>query len=237
MTAQTQHKKQSIDIWGINTISKQLFGPIILGALMFAVAGTTWYWGWVFNTVHFLAWLMMTVVLIRYNPELLNARGTRRKDGKRWDYIILGIYGVDWILLILLGGLDVRYGWTVSTSPLWYILGNALILIGFALTTWAMAVNRNFEVAVRIQEDRGHTVISAGPYRYVRHPGYTGVILSFYFGMPLALGSWAAAVAALIGLVVMVVRTAMEDRTLQDELPGYSAYTQQTRYRLIPGVW
>jgi protein-S-isoprenylcysteine O-methyltransferase Ste14 len=194
-------------------------------------------WGWVFSIVHFLAWLLMTVVLIRENPELLNARGKVRADAKRWDMIILTIYGIDWIILLLLGALDVRYGWTPPIAPLWYVLGNALILVGFGITTWAMAVNRNFEVAVRIQEDRGHKVISSGPYRYVRHPGYTGVILGFYFGMPLALGSWPAALAGLIGLIVMVIRTRMEDRTLHAELPGYADFAQQTCYRLIPGLW
>ncbi|MBZ0298331.1 MAG: isoprenylcysteine carboxylmethyltransferase family protein [Anaerolineae bacterium] len=224
--------------WGYNTISKQVFSPIILGVVMFALAGTTdWLWGWVFNVVHLLAWVMMTVVLIRWNPELLNARGKRQAGAKGWDYVVLMIYGIAWIVMIVLGALDRRYGWTGPISPVWYVLGNALILIGFALTSWAMAVNRNFEVAVRIQDDRGHHVISSGPYRYVRHPGYTGVIIAFYFGMPLALGSWPAAVMALIGLVSIVIRTALEDRTLQKELPGYTEFTRQTRSRLIPRVW
>jgi protein-S-isoprenylcysteine O-methyltransferase Ste14 len=236
MAAQQLNSK--INIWGYNTIAKQVLAPIILAVIMFALAGTTdWLWGWVFSVVHFLAWLMMTVVLIRSNPELLNARGKRRTDAKSWDMVILAIYGINWIALVFLGALDMRFGWTGSISPFWHVLGNALILIGFAITTWAMAVNRNFEVAVRIQDDRDHHVISDGPYRYVRHPGYTGVILAFYFGMPLALGSLPAGIMAIIGLVVMIVRTALEDRTLQHELPGYAEFMQQTRYRLLPGVW
>jgi protein-S-isoprenylcysteine O-methyltransferase Ste14 len=238
MAAQSQSRKAQLTIWGYNTIAKQLMGPVILGALMFWAAGTTdWFWGWVFNVVHVLAWLMMTVVLVFANPELLNARGRRRADAKQWDMIILTIYGIDWIAMLLVGGLDYRYGWTGPVAAHWLIVGNVLILLGFALTTWAMAVNRNFEVAVRIQEDRGHHVISSGPYRVVRHPGYTGVILAFYFGMPLALGSWAAFAVGLVGLVTMVVRTSLEDRTLQAELPGYVEFAQCTRYRLIPGVW
>ena len=233
----TQQTKR-LNMWGYNTIAKQVLSPIILAVIMFALAGTTdWPWGWLFSVVHVLAWVMMTIVLLRENPELLNARGKRRADAKRWDMVILVFYGINWIALLVFGALDRRYGWTAPVSPVWHILGNALILLGFAITTWAMAVNRNFEVAVRIQEDRGHNVISSGPYRYVRHPGYTGVILSFYLGMPLALGSWPAGLMALIGLVIMVVRTALEDRTLQDELPGYTEFTQKTRYRLFPGVW
>lgn len=230
--------KPALNLLGYNTIAKQLMGPVILGAIMFWAAGTTdWLWGWVFNMVHLLAWGMMTLVLVRFNPELLNARGQRRTDAKPWDNVILTIYGLDWALMFVVGGLDYRYGWTGEIASHWYILGNVLILLGFALTTWAMAVNRNFEAQVRIQRDRGHQVITGGPYRFVRHPGYAGVILSFYFGMPLALGSWAAFAVGLVGLVTMVVRTSLEDRTLQAELPGYTEFTQRTRYRLIPGVW
>jgi len=238
MTAHIQQNTVRLDKWGMNTIAKQVIAPILLAALMFALAETTnWLWGWVFQIVHFLAWLMMTVVLVRYNPELLNRRGRRQAHDKNWDFVLVSIYGISWILMLVLGALDVRYGWTAPIAPIWHILGNILILLGFALTTWAMAANRHFEVTVRIQDDRDHRVISSGPYHYVRHPGYTGVILAFYFGMPLALGSWPAALAGLIGLITMVIRTVLEDRTLQAELPGYTTFTQQTRYRLIPGVW
>lgn len=234
----TESIKPKIDIWGYNTIAKQLIAPIVLAVLMFALAGTTdWFWGWVFSIVHFLAWLMMTVTLIIKNPELLNARGKRRDDAKNWDKVILALYGINWIALILLAGLDIRYGWTGETAPFWHVLGNLLILIGFAITTAAMVVNRNFEVAVRIQADRQHTVTTGGLYQYVRHPGYTGVILAFYIGMPLALGSWAAGLMALIGVIIMLVRTHLEDQTLQHELAGYKTFTEKTRYRLIPYIW
>ncbi|HLV35190.1 MAG TPA: isoprenylcysteine carboxylmethyltransferase family protein [Spirillospora sp.] len=236
MAVQTQ--KVPINKWGYNTIAKQVLAPLILGALMFGLAGTTdWFWGWLFTITHSLAWIMMTVVLIRENPELLNVRGKRQSGAKRWDIVILAIYGLNWVAILMLGALDVRYGWSGPVWPVWPVAGNVLILAGFALTTWAMAVNRNFEAEVRIQDDRGHRVTSEGPYRYVRHPGYTGVIIAFYFGMPLALGSWPAGVAAVVGLVVMVIRTALEDRTLHDELPGYKEFARRTRYRLIPGVW
>jgi protein-S-isoprenylcysteine O-methyltransferase Ste14 len=126
---------------------------------------------------------------------------------------------------------------TGAHSPVVAILGNLLIIAGFALLTWAMVANRNFEATVRIQEERAHKVIDSGPYQIVRHPGYTGVIIAFYFGIPMALGSWAAFLVGLVGLITMVVRTALEDRTLQEELAGYKEFTQKTRYRLIPGVW
>ncbi len=224
--------------YGWNTIAKQILSPIILGVILFALAGTTdWQWGWVFNIIHFVAWTGMTLILWRVNPEVLNARGKREAGTKTWDLIALGIYGLAWIVMIVVGALDVRYGWTGPLPAAVYIVGNVLILFGFALTTWPMMVNRNFEVTVRIQSDRGHQVTTDGPYRYVRHPGYVGVIIAFYFGMPLALGSLAMVIPALIGLVTLVIRTALEDRTLQAELPGYVEFTQQTRYRLLPGVW
>ena len=227
-----------IDVWGYNTIAKQVISPIILGGLLFWLAGTTdWTWGWVFNIVHTLAWVMMTVMVWRANPELLNVRGKLQSGAKRWDRILLSIYGIAWIVMIILGGLDARYGWTPAIPSFWYVVGNGLVLFGFFVTSWAMAVNRNFEVEVRIQEDRGHKVATGGPYRFVRHPGYTGVIIAFYFGMPLALGSIPAFIAGLFGLVTMVIRTRMEDDTLQKELPGYRDFTRQTRYRLLPGVW
>lgn len=237
MTTQT-HSPTRLDKWGMNTLAKQVIAPILLAALMFALAQTTdWLWGWVFQIVHFLAWLMMSVVLFIKNPELLNRRGRRQTNDKSWDFVLVSIYGIAWILMLILAALDVRYGWTQPIAPIWHVLGNVLILLGFGLTTWSMAVNRHFEVTVRIQDDRDHHVISDGPYQFVRHPGYTGVIIAFYFGMPLALGSGAAVIAALIGLVTMVIRTAWEDRTLQAELQGYAAYAKRTRYRLIPGVW
>lgn len=103
--------KPALNLLGYNTIAKQLMGPVILGAIMFWAAGTTdWFWGWVFNVVHLLAWSMMTLVLVRFNPELLNARGQRRTDAKPWDNVILTIYGLDWALMFVVGGLDYRYG-------------------------------------------------------------------------------------------------------------------------------
>lgn len=112
----------------------------------------------------------------------------------------------------------------------------AIIALGYALITWAVAVNRFFSAAVRIQRDRGHQVITTGPYRWVRHPGYTGDSIAI-LAAPLALGSLWALVPAGLTTILLIVRTRLEDQTLQAEPAGYKAYTQQTRYRLIPGLW
>jgi protein-S-isoprenylcysteine O-methyltransferase Ste14 len=114
--------------------------------------------------------------------------------------------------------------------------GLALLAAGIAIVTWGMTVNRFAETSVRIQNDRGHTVITSGPYRLVRHPMYVGAIL-LYAATPLILGSlWAAALSAVI-MILFLIRTALEDRTLRRELPGYADYAAHTRYRLLPGVW
>jgi protein-S-isoprenylcysteine O-methyltransferase Ste14 len=139
--------------------------------------------------------------------------------------------------MLVAAPLDVRYGWTAPLPSWVHITGNALVIIGFAILTWSMVTNRHFEATVRLQSDRDHHVMTGGPYRFVRHPGYVGTIIAFYFGTPLALGSAAMIVPALIGLITMVIRTALEDRTLQAELPGYAEFAQQTRYRLLPGIW
>ena len=234
----TMTQRQKINAWGYNTIAKQILSPVILGIILFALAGTTdWFWGWVFNILHLIVWAGMTLALIRWNPELLNARGKRGAGTKRWDVVLLGIYGIAWVAMVVVGALDARYSWTQSLPSMLPIIGVVLMVAGFALTTWGMVVNRNFEVTVRLQEDRNHQVITTGPYQIVRHPGYTGVIMSFFIGMPLVLNSLPAFIPALIGAAVMILRTWMEDRTLQAELPGYADYTQQTRYRLLPGVW
>lgn len=236
----TAHPESAVrlDKWGMNTLSKQILSPVLLAAFMFALAGTTdWLWGWVFHIVHTGVWVIMSIVLVIANPELLNRRGRRQANDKTWDFIMVAIYGITWILMLVAAALDVRYAYTPPVGALWHLIGNLLIVAGFAITTWSMAVNRHFEVTVRIQDDRDHHVITAGPYRYVRHPGYSGVIVAFYFGMPLALGSTLAALFAVLGLITMIVRTAFEDRTLQAELPGYAAYAAQTRYRLLPGIW
>lgn len=130
-----------------------------------------------------------------------------------------------------MAGLDFRAGWTPSLSPAVPII--ALVIA--ALVTWAMVANTFFALANRIQSEHGHTVATGGPYRYVRHPGYVGAML-FELATPILLGSFWALLPGGLSALLMVVRTALEDRTLQRELAGYVDYLQQVRYRLLPGV-
>lgn len=121
--------------------------------------------------------------------------------------------------------------------PLWVVLlGYILLVGGIAVTAWAQAVNPFFEPGVRIQSERGQRVVTSGPYRIVRHPGYTAAI-GMFTGIPLALSSWIALLPAALAIVLLIIRTGLEDRLLQAELPGYSEYARQRRYRLFPGIW
>ena len=116
------------------------------------------------------------------------------------------------------------------------IVALVVAVLCYALIVWAMAANAFFSKVVRIQDDRGHTVATGGPYRIVRHPGYVGGIL-FELATPIMLGSWWALIPGGFTALFFVVRTALEDKTLHEELPGYAEYAQQTRYRLLPGIW
>ena len=180
------------------------------------------------------------IVVDAENPGLLNQRGKRSKDltanAKRWDLFILLAYTLLLIIVPIVAGLDYRNGWSAAVSTIVHIVGIGLLLFGFVPLAGAMAANKFFDPTVRIQTEAGHRVMDNGPYRVVRHPGYVGVILHF-IAVPIALGTWAALIPALIGAGLYVVRTTLEDRTLQQELPGYADFAKRTRYRLLPGVW
>lgn len=130
----------------------------------------------------------------------------------------------------------INFGWTMPLPPWARILALLGSAFGYGLSTWAMVENAYFSMIVRVQSDRGQRVCSTGPYRFVRHPGYLGTIL-FELLVPIVLGSWWALIPGAITAVLTIVRTALEDKTLQEELPGYQDYTGETRYRLIPWVW
>jgi protein-S-isoprenylcysteine O-methyltransferase Ste14 len=169
-------------------------------------------------------------------PDLLKERMRRKKDVKSWDKIIMAFYSFFLILILILPGLDaVRFQW--SNVPLYAkILAFIGYVPGSALAFWAMRENAFLSDVVRIQEDRGHTVCTTGPYKYVRHPMYVGVIL-IMLCFPISLGSFYTLIPAVIIMILFSVRTALEDKTLREELPGYKEYAQNVRYRLIPGIW
>jgi protein-S-isoprenylcysteine O-methyltransferase Ste14 len=207
------------------------------GAVLFVSAGRIdWAAGWA-HVLLTLAYVAGTgAVVIPWNPDLLAERLSPRKGAKTWDVLIMSIVGVVLIALYVVGGLDERHGWSVGIAPAGQVAAGVVMGLGYALTVWATAANRFFSLIVRIQEERGHVVATSGPYRWVRHPGYVGGILVYLAG-PILLGSWWALLPAILASFLMVLRTALEDRTLQAELAGYREYAGRVRYRLLPGVW
>lgn len=159
------------------------------------------------------------------------------QTAKAWDKVLAPLMALSiGYPMVVVAGLDHRYGWSSEFPPWLIALGFILILLGYAFATWALAENRFFSSVVRIQADRGHVVCDSGPYRYVRHPGYAGNIAAL-FGIVLALGSVWALIPATVASIIAVIRTVLEDQTLQEELPGYCEYARRVRYRLIPWIY
>jgi protein-S-isoprenylcysteine O-methyltransferase Ste14 len=227
--------RRSIVKW----IVQAILGLIGYGLILFISAGRPdWTWGWALLIVVAAFLAAHPLILIPINPELLAERekGITGQDVKSWDRWVTGLVGAFMIASWVVAGLDVRLGWT-GPIPLAYHVGGLIVMIlGYALFLWAMASNAFFAEGVRIQQERGHAVAAGGPYRYVRHPGYVGAILS-QVTTPFLLGSVWALIPSVASVALYVVRTYLEDRTLVQELPGYKAYAQRTRYRLLPRVW
>jgi protein-S-isoprenylcysteine O-methyltransferase Ste14 len=211
--------------------------PLALLALVFLPAGRLdWGPGWTFVAVVVAAFGLSALALARLNPVIYRARSRFQPGTEKWDLMLLAIMLPAFIVEVPLATLDAgRMGW--SDVPLWaVVVGYVLLIGGIAVTTWAQAVNPFFEPGVRIQKERAQRVITSGPYRMVRHPGYTAAIAMFV-GIPLALASWWALLPAALAITLLVVRTSWEDRLLQAELSGYADYARRTRYRLLPGLW
>ncbi len=211
--------------------------PLFFALFMFLPAGTwTWSKGWLFILFLLVVVSAGFVVLQRVNPEVIVARSHFHQGTKHWDRILLGFYFPSMLAIVPVAALDEgRFHW--FPVPWWIcIVGYFLLLAGMVIVTWAEAVNKFFEVTVRIQTDRGHAVIDTGPYALMRHPGYVGGILTA-LGMALSLGSVWALIPAGIASLVLIVRTGWEDQTLQAELNGYREYALRVRYKLIPGIW
>jgi protein-S-isoprenylcysteine O-methyltransferase Ste14 len=237
MTTQSGRPDQagSRDVW--RTFAYLLAIPLFLGLVLFLPAGT-WSWGkgWLFLAVFLLEGTAAAVYGWRANPELYAARSRIHAGTKGWDRILLAVLVPVMLSIFPVSALDAgRFHW--SHVPWWACgIGYVLLTAAMVVGTWAQAVNRFFEPTVRIQTDRGHHVIDTGHYAIVRHPGYVAACL-FFAGIPLSLGSFWALIPAVISWLLLVVRTVLEDRTLQEELPGYKEYAQRVRYRLVPGVW
>ena len=208
---------------------------LLLTLVIFVPAGIGWTKGWVFLLVFLPQRAMATIYLWRKNPDIVIARSKFHAGTKGWDKVVLFFLILSLAATFLTAGLDSRFHW--SSVPFWLVvLGYALFSIGTVGSAWVQSVNKFAERGVRIQTERGHKVIDTGPYAIVRHPFYVALFF-WYGGIPLALGSFWALIPAAIAALVLIVRMAVEDRTLEKELEGYKEYASRVRYRLIPGVW
>jgi len=212
---------------------------IVVPFLPLLISGDWGWWeGWAYAAIGILGFVLSRALAARRHPDLIKerARFAGQQDAKPWDKLLSPLVGWGSGLIPLVAGLDARFGWSPTFGVDLKALALLVILAGYALASHALIENRFFSGVVRIQSERGHQVVSSGPYRWMRHPGYAGGLLS-YLATPFFLdASWALLPAALI-TVLLVVRTALEDRTLQEELPGYREYAKRVRYRLLPGVW
>ena len=193
---------------------------------------------WIFFGASFLHYSVSTAVQYKFNPELLVQRLKRKREGsKLWDEILMRVSNLMVLILIpVIAGLDVgRVLWS-SLDIYFAVVGFVFFIASTVLINWAMIVNPYFEQTVRIQKDRGHRVITSGPYKIVRHPGYLAGIL-YTLSIPLIIGSLYTFIPVGIYVLLIVIRTLLEDRTLQKELNGYSEYIKRTKYRLFPGIW
>ncbi len=214
-----------------------LFAFILQALILFGGAGRIdWLWAWVYLGIFLATVLTNGTIMLRRSPEMIAERGQPR-EVKRWDKIVSGIWGgTQYLALPMVAALDLRLAWTRDLSIAWHVAGAVITAFGFGLTAWAMIANVFFSTAVRIQSERGHTVCRTGPYRIVRHPGYVGMAFSS-LGLPIMLGSLWALIPGIATVVTMTIRTMLEDRLLQAELPGYREYAERVRYRLVPGIW
>ena len=197
-----------------------------------------WWEAWVYAIISILGLVISRALAARRNPDLLaeRARFLQHEDAKPWDKLLSPLVVLGGGLIPLAVGFDALFNWTTPFSLPVKILALVVVLAGYALSSYALIENRFFSGMVRIQTERGHQVVSSGPYGWIRHPGYSGMLLT-YLATPIFLDSIWAFLPAIFLTIVLVIRTSLEDEVLQDELDGYRDYAKQVRYRLLPGVW
>ena len=218
----------------------QVFLYLFLFPMLPLLLSERWDWweAWFFALSCILSFVISRALVMRKYPDLLAERGKflEHKDAQSWDKILAPLVGLGGNLVPLTVGLEAYYGQVhVFSLPL-KLIAMLVYLAGFAWGAYALLENRFFSGMVRLQTDRGHQVVTGGPYRFMRHPGYAGALLT-YFAIPFFLDSVWAFLPAAFMLAVLVIRTRLEDIFLQAELPGYKEYAQSVHYRLIPGIW
>ena len=223
----------------LNRNGARLFIAIALftafqAAVVFLAAGTIrWPAAWAYFGVYIACYLIGLTWVAAVNPAVINERGRRSTNTEEFDQRFHRMMPLLIFTGLIIGGLDHRFGWSTMPAAL-QVAGLLLLIPALFLAVWVLATNAYASRVVRLQE--GHQVVTTGPYRFVRHPMYTGTLLAL-IASALALGSWWMLIPAAAGIALFVWRTRWEDATLQEKLPGYREYAQQTRYRLLPGIW
>ena len=198
-----------------------------------------WWQAWVYSLLILVVGIGGRIWAEQRHPGLTAERQNIENihNAKAWDKVLAPLMAVSISYpMVIVAGLDHRFNGSIEFSLWLTVIGFILIAFGYAFAAWAVAENRFFSSVVRIQTERGHVVCDTGPYRFVRHPGYAGNVLAL-FGIVLALSSVWTLIPAVVATIISVIRTGLEDWTLQEELPGYQDYAQRVRYRLIPGVY
>jgi len=197
-----------------------------------------WWEAWVYAGVCILGFFISRLITGHRHPDLLAERGKsfQSTNAEKWDKILAPGLMILGAIIPLTAGLEMRLAPPPPYPLIIKIVAALIIIFGYGIGAYAMAINRYFSGVVRIQKERGHEVVSEGPYRLVRHPGYSGAFLA-NLAIPLLLDSTWTLIPVLLSLAVIIIRTSLEDQALQEKLPGYREYTQKVTSRLFPGIW
>jgi len=214
-----------------------IFQIIMIAAILFISSSRLdWWMAWAYLGIFVVGVCVNMIIVIRKNPELIEERSQIKANTKKWDFYLAGLLSLLSIVVLLVSGLDIRFEWTEQIPFVLQSAAVVLVVLGSFLGSWAIVSNPYFASTVRIQSERGHRVVSNGPYQYIRHPGYAGWVLSG-IALPVMLGSLWALIPSGLTALIFIIRTGLEDRTLRRELPGYEEYSQNTHFRLVPYVW
>jgi protein-S-isoprenylcysteine O-methyltransferase Ste14 len=197
-----------------------------------------WWEGWAYASLSILGFAISRLLAARRNPDLIQERANymRQENTQSWDKKLAPLLGVGGILVMVVAGMDKLFDWPPDFSLPVKVAALVLTLAGYGLSSYALITNRFFSGTVRLQPERGQTVVSSGPYGWVRHPGYAGALLN-YLATSFFLDSAWALIPSMFITVVLGIRTSLEDRFLQENLEGYREYAKKVRFRLLPGVW
>ena len=220
-----------------NYLVKHLIGTFLFFALLFIGAGSITYWQGLIYVAIGLVMFVLNYTILRIDSQLSTERSKPGEGTKKWDKNILGLSFLTTISMYLVAGLDSgRYHWSPDFHWSVYLSGIILTATGQLLFLIAQKQNKFFSSTVRIQTDREHTVCETGLYKWVRHPAYLGSIIQS-IGFPLFFGSLWSIIPISLSIILLIVRTNLEDKTLKNELTGYTAYCYKTRYRIVPYIW